>query len=231
MSLQIALENIQRRVAEVCSRAGRKPESVQLVAVSKAFSAERIREAYDLGLRDFGENRVQELNEKHAVLPEDIRWHMIGRLQTNKVKEVIGRTALIHSLDRLELFEKIDAEARKKGIREVACLLQVNGSGELSKAGFDFKSAELFLRQLASDSPVKIKGLMTMGQLTEDREKIRTVFKNVQKFLLDLKIAYPQMDLAHLSMGMSGDFEMAIEAGATMIRVGTALFGAREEEL
>lgn len=218
-----ALTEIQSRMRNVSLA-----RPVDLIAVSKTFSSDAIRGAYDLGLRDFGENKVQELLQKKSALPEDIRWHMIGRLQTNKVKEVVGKVALIHSLDRLELFDKINLEAQKQKIQSVECLLQVNMSGEVSKAGFAPEQIESFLNQIPENVAVKIKGLMTMGPLTEDRAEIRRVFQETKTLFEKLKVSHEKFEWKHLSMGMSGDFEIAIEEGSTMVRIGTALFGARE---
>jgi len=222
MALQESLEHIQRLMAI----AGASRE-VKLVAVSKTFGSQVVMEAYQLGLRDFGENKVQELLEKQAALPDDIRWHMIGRLQTNKVKEIVGKVALIHSLDRVDLFEKIEMEARKQKIVRVECLLQVNVSGEETKAGFPPEQVDEFLRGVASDSPVKIVGLMTMAPMTEKQDEIRNVFRQTKILFDRLRRDFSQFDFKNLSMGMSGDFKIAIEEGATMIRIGSALFGNR----
>ncbi len=225
--VQKTLPEIQHLITRSALAAKRNPESIRLIAVTKTFGIETIREAYQMGLRDFGENRVQELLEKREQLPADIRWHMIGRLQTNKVKGILGKTALIHSLDRLELFEKMDSEARKQKILRLECLLQVNLSGEAAKAGFAPDQVENFLKQLPRDTPVKIQGLMVMGPLTEDRAEIRHVFHSGKIFFDTLKKNWPQIEWRELSMGMSGDFEIAIEEGTTLIRIGSALFGAR----
>jgi PLP dependent protein len=152
MTIETQLAEIQSRISRVSAR------KIDLVAVTKTVSADVLKEAYGLGLRNFGENKVQELLEKQVLLPQDIRWHMIGRLQTNKVKDILGRVALIHSLDRIDLYEKIVAEAHKKKLSQVECLLQVNMSGEISKAGFSPEQIPEFLNQVAADSPVKIRG-------------------------------------------------------------------------
>jgi len=226
-SIQDAWQNIQTRIKKACEVSGRAPSEVEVVAVTKTFNTEVVRQAYDLGLRQFGENKVQELLDKKVSLPSDSRWHMIGRLQTNKVKMVLGQTALIHSLDRTELFDKILSEAEKQKIGSVECLLQVNISGEATKAGFTPKQAALFLGGLQSGSPVRIAGLMTMAPLTENRDEIRAVFRKARELFSEWKKEFPENPWKHLSMGMSGDYEIAVEEGATLVRIGTALFGHR----
>ena len=222
MFLSKSIAEIHKRISLAASA-----RNVDLVAVTKTVSVAALTEAYGLGLRNFGENKVQELLEKKSLLPQDIHWHMIGRLQTNKVKDILGKVALIHSLDRVDLYEKIVAEAHKIKLSQVECLLQVNMIGEISKAGFAPDQISEFLNQVAADSPVKIKGLMTMAPLTENRDEIRAVFRATQALMEKLKRTHSQFGWQHLSMGMSGDFEIAIEEGATMVRIGTALFGAR----
>lgn len=225
MSIEMALADIQKKI-----RAASTGTNVELIAVSKTFRAEEILKAYDLGLRHFGENKVQELLEKQKQLPADIRWHMIGRLQTNKVKDLLGKTALIHSLDRLELFEKLEDEAKKKNLAQVECLLQVNISGEASKAGFAPNQIKDFLSRIRPDSPVKIRGLMTMAPWDASPDEIRNIFRSAKKLLGELKQNESRFKWEHLSMGMSGDFEIAVQEGSNMVRIGTALFGQREKE-
>ncbi len=228
-SIQSALTEIQENIIHACESSGRSASEVELIAVTKTFDASVIRQAYDLGLRQFGENKVQELLEKRPELPADIRWHMIGRLQTNKVKMIVGKTALIHSLDRVELFEKIASEARKINLDSVECLLQLNVSGEASKAGFSPEEAEQFLGEYDFSSAVKIKGLMTMAPLTEDQSAIRAVFKSAYTLFKKWKEKFPQHAWQHLSMGMSGDYKIAVQEGATLVRIGTAIFGHRPQ--
>ncbi|HCM42109.1 MAG TPA: YggS family pyridoxal phosphate-dependent enzyme [Candidatus Omnitrophica bacterium] len=226
--IQNAWQEIQARIKKACDVSGRSSSEVEVVAVTKTFDAGVVRQAYDLGLRQFGENKVQELLDKKSSLPSDSCWHMIGRLQTNKVKMVLGQTVLIHSLDRTELFDKILNEAEKQKIGSVECLLQVNISGEATKAGFAPEQAALFLSQLKSALPIRIAGLMTMAPLTENRAEIRGVFRKARELFTEWKKEFPDNPWKHLSMGMSGDYEIAVEEGATLIRIGTALFGQRE---
>lgn len=221
------LDDVRARMEDACRRTGRDPKEVTLIAVSKTKPAALVLEAYDGGARDFGENKVQEILEKKPVLPEDARWHMIGHLQRNKVHQVIGKAALIHSVDSLRLAEQIETEAAKKGI-DVDVLLEVNVAKEESKYGFFLEETEEAIRKIAAFPHVHIKGLMTIAPFVENPEVNRGVFKKLYQFSVD--IDHKNIDnvtMGVLSMGMSGDFEVAVEEGATMIRVGTSIFGIR----
>jgi len=224
MTIPSSIQDLKKEIRKTALSAGRDPESIRLVLVTKTVSVERILEAYQAGERDFGENRVQEWQEKKDVLPSDIRWHLIGHLQTNKVKYVIGQVALIHSLDRLELADAIEKQARAKGIAEAPCLVQVNMSGEESKFGLDPAGVEDFVKQMAEKSSVKILGLMSIGPLTEDAGKIRECFRKTRELQEDLKKKFPQYGWDVLSMGMSSDYRIAIEEGANMLRIGSLVF-------
>lgn len=181
-----------------------------------------MQEACGLGFRDFGENRVQEFLEKKELLPGDVRWHFIGHLQTNKVKNVLGTARLIHSLDRMSLAEEIQKQAEKKNIF-VDALIEVNTSGEASKSGFRPEETAP-LQQLMKFNRIRLHGLMTIGPMPpSSEEKIRMCFKTLRSLRDQWRADFPEMQ--HLSMGMSSDFETAIEEGATMIRIGTAVFG------
>lgn len=205
---------------------GRDPENVKVILVTKAVPCEGILEAYESGARDFAENRVQEWKEKKEKLPQDIRWHMIGNLQTNKVKDVLGSAVLIHSLDRKELALEIQRQAAKKGIPSVECLIQVNSSQEKTKHGFSAEEVEDAVAGLIQPA-IRLRGLMTIGPLTEDREKIRLAFRSV-RFLRDrLSRKFPGGEWDILSMGMSGDYKIAIEEEATLLRIGSAVFGPK----
>ncbi len=227
MSIVAKIQTLRGTIREAMVRAGRDPETVRLVLVTKTVESERVSEAYQSGERDFGENRVQEWHEKKLVLPQDIRWHLIGHLQTNKVKSVIGQVELIHSLDRLELADAIEKQAKAKGIAEVLCLVQANMSGEESKFGLDPALVEEFVRQMSLRSSIKIRGLMTIGPSTENEGKIRECFRKTRELLEDLKRKFPQLDWGILSMGMSGDYKIAIEEGSNLLRIGTLVFGKR----
>lgn len=202
-----------------------------LVAVSKTHSADAIMEAYDLGVRDFGENKVQELEEKQAVLPKDIRWHFIGHLQTNKVKFIAPFIYLIHGVDSLKLLTEINKQAEKAG-RVINCLLQVYIAKEESKFGLDESELEELVQSEAIKSltNVKIVGLMGMATFTEKEDVVRQEFRNLKSIfdILKTKKLPSNFDLREISMGMSGDYIIAQEEGSTMVRIGTAIFGERE---
>lgn len=220
--------SIADNIREVQKTAG----GARIILVTKTVEPEKIREALQSGLTDLGENRVQELLEKKKIfdseMPGKIRWHLIGHLQTNKVKQVVGEVELIHSLDRLELAEEIERQAEKKKISKVPCLIQVNISGEETKFGVaPEKAAELAAG--ISGPAVEVRGLMTIGPLTEDAGKIREAFKKTKALQQELKRKFPKMNWETLSMGMSGDYKIAVEEGASMIRVGTAVFGERKK--
>ena len=222
------LASVEAQIQAACRKAGRNREDVTLIAVSKTNPVQRIREAYDLGIRDFGENKVKEMLGKEPQLPEDIRWHLIGHLQTNKVKSVLEHTVLIHSIDSIKLSDTIDFEARKKGIVAEG-LLEVNVAEEESK--FGFLPEELFplLDRLKQYRNLKIRGLMTVAPIVADPEENRDVFRRLCKLSIDIKSKnIDNVSMGVLSMGMTGDYSVAIEEGATMIRVGTGIFGKRE---
>jgi PLP dependent protein len=224
MNIPQSIKALREAMDKTAVGAGRDPGSVRLVLVTKTVPTDRVLEAYQTGERDFGENRVQEWLEKKDVLPPDIRWHLIGHLQTNKVKYVIGQIALIHSLDRIELADAIEKQAKAKGIDEVPCLVQVNMSGEESKFGLDPTAVEDFVRQMSSRPSIKILGLMSIGPLTEDEEKIRECFRKTRELREELKKKFPQYGWDILSMGMSADYRIAIEEGANMLRIGSLVF-------
>ena len=227
MMIKEQLEEVRERVNAACLRAGRDPKSVTLIAVSKTKPAQAVQEAYEAGARDFGENKVQEILQKQPALPQDIRWHMIGHLQRNKVHQVIGKAVLIHAVDSLRLAEQIEQEAAKRNL-DVDVLLEINVAKEESKYGFFLEDAEEAIRQISSLPHVHIKGLMTIAPFVENPEENRVYFRKMRELLVDMngkKIDNINMDT--LSMGMTGDYEVAIEEGATMVRVGTSIFGAR----
>ena len=222
------LASVEAQIQEACRKAGRNREDVTLIAVSKTNPVQRIREAYDLGIRDFGENKVKEMLGKEPQLPEDIRWHLIGHLQTNKVKSVLEHTVLIHSIDSIKLSDTIDFEARKKGIVAEG-LLEVNVAEEESK--FGFLPEELFplLDRLKQYRNLKIRGLMTVAPMVDDAEQNRAVFRRLRELSIDIKLKNADnVTMNVLSMGMTGDYRVAIEEGATMVRVGTGIFGMRQ---
>ena len=226
MSKESYLE-VKKRISESCRRCGRSENEVTLIAVSKTKPAEDIREIYDTGQRVFGENRVQEMCSKMPELPEDIQWHLIGHLQQNKVKYLMPRTAMIHSVDSLRLAETISKEAVRHGL-VMPVLIEVNAAGEESKFGVSLNETAGFIRQISSLPGLDIKGLMTVAPFVDDPEDNRPVFRSLRQILVDINSKnINNIYLSELSMGMTNDFEVAIEEGATMIRVGTAIFGSR----
>jgi len=224
MTIAAEIQSLHRSMASIAAGVGRDPEDVRLVIVTKTVPVPKIREAYDAGERDFGENRVQEWQDKHPLLPDDVRWHLIGHLQTNKVKYVVGKVALIHSLDRLELADAIEKQAKAKGFSEVPCLLQVNMSGEESKFGADPEDAELLVAQILVRPSVKLRGVMAIGPLTDDESRIRDCFRKTRELAESLKRKFPQASWEVLSMGMSSDYRIAIEEGSNMLRIGSLIF-------
>ena len=222
------LREVEQKIQEVCTKVNRAREEITLIAVSKTKPISMLQEVYHLGVRDFGENKVQELSEKHPQLPSDINWHLIGHLQTNKVKQVIDKVALIHSVDSVRLAEVIEKEAAKKNLI-ANILLEVNVAEEESKFGFKVDEVLSAVETIATFPHVRIRGLMTIAPFVENPEENRSIFVRLQKLSVDIRsknIDNVSVDI--LSMGMTNDYQVAIEEGATMVRVGTGIFGARE---
>lgn len=222
------LQKVEHNIREACKKANRAREEITLIAVSKTKPVSMLNEVYGLGVRDFGENKVQELSEKYPQLPQDINWHLIGHLQTNKVKHVIGKATLIHSVDSVRLAEAIEKEAEKKDCI-VPILIEVNVAEEESKFGFKMDEVLSAVETIATFPHVRIKGLMTIAPFVENPEENRSIFARLQKLSVDIRsknIDNVSVDI--LSMGMTNDYQVAIEEGATMVRVGTGIFGARE---
>ncbi|MEE1518153.1 MAG: YggS family pyridoxal phosphate-dependent enzyme [Lachnospiraceae bacterium] len=210
-----------------CEKVGRAKDDVTLIAVSKTKPASDIQTLYDYGVRDFGENKVQELTSKYEELPKDIRWHLIGHLQTNKVKYIVDKVYLIHSVDSVKLAMEIEKEAAKKDII-VNILVQVNVANEDTKFGLDNSEVTNIVEEIAKLPHIRIKGLMTIAPFVDDGEENRKYFNELKQLSVDIKaknIDNVCMDM--LSMGMSGDYTTAIEEGATHVRVGTSIFGVR----
>lgn len=225
--IQRNLHRIQREIGQACQRAGRAEGEVTLIAVSKTKPIELLREAYNGGTREFGENRVQELLSKIPLMPSDVRWHLIGHLQTNKVRQVIGKTCLIHSVDSLKLAGEIEKESKRQDV-VTDILLEVNVAREESKFGFLLEEVEEALKTIGGFPHVRVRGLMTVAPFVEDAEKNRAVFRKLYDFYVDMKTKnIDNGSMTILSMGMTGDFGVAVEEGATMVRVGTGIFGAR----
>ncbi len=220
-------DDVNNKVIAACNKAGRNPKDVTLIAVSKTKPATDIATLYEHGVRDFGENKVQELTEKYEQLPKDIRWHLIGHLQTNKVKYIIDKVYLIHSVDSIKLAQQIEKEAAKKDII-VNILVQVNVANEDTKFGLDADETLKNIEAIANFQHIRIKGLMTIAPFVEDGEENRKYFKELKQLSVDIqKKNIDNVSMDFLSMGMSGDYETAIDEGATLVRVGTSIFGMR----
>lgn len=221
------IEQVRENIEKACKRAGRDPGEVTLIAVSKTKPSSMVAEAFEAGALDFGENKVQEILAKSPVLPDSIHWHMIGHLQRNKVKQVIPHVCLIHSVDSVRLARQIEEDAAALNLT-VSILLEVNVADEESKFGFSKEEVLPALLEISSFSHVNVKGLMTIAPFVDNSEDNRKHFKELNHLLVDIKqknIDNVTMDV--LSMGMTGDYQVAIEEGATMIRVGTGIFGGR----
>ncbi len=221
------LTNVEENIQKACDKAGRDRSEVTLIAVSKTKPVEMLKEIYDEGIREFGENKVQEMCEKMELLPDDIKWNMIGHLQTNKVKYIIGKTSLIHSVDSLKLAEEIQKQAVKHDVI-ADILVEVNIANEESKFGISKDETIQLVKDIAKLDHLRIKGLMTIAPFVENPEDNRLYFREIKQLSVDINnqnIDNVSMDI--LSMGMTGDYMVAIEEGATMVRVGTGIFGER----
>ena len=225
------LQNVEERIQAACARANRDRNEVTLIAVSKTKPVSMLEEVYAEGIRCFGENKVQELTEKHDKLPSDVKWHMIGHLQRNKVKYIVDKVDLIHSVDSVRLAETIEQEAVKKDVI-VPVLVEVNVAEEDSKFGLKVNEVLSIIEEISKFPHIRIKGLMTIAPYVENPEENRPVFARLRKLSVD--IAEKNIDnvsVEILSMGMTNDYEIAIEEGATMVRVGTGIFGERNYDI
>lgn len=226
--VQENLRAVREKIEAACQRAGRDPKEVTLIAVSKTKPVEMMEEAYAMGQLDFGENKVQEITRKYEELPSKVRWHMIGHLQRNKVKYIVGLVSLIHSVDSFRLAETISQEAVKKNVT-VPILLEVNVAGEESKYGITCEETITLAEQISKLPNIRIEGLMTIAPYVTDPEENRPVFRKLRQLGVDIKAKnMNNVNVNILSMGMTGDYEVAIEEGATMVRVGTGIFGERD---
>ncbi len=221
------LRQVEQRIENACKRANRNRSEVTLIAVSKTKPVSMLKEIYKKGIRSFGENKVQELTEKYEQLSSDIKWHMIGHLQRNKVKYIVDKIELIHSVDSLRLAETISQEAMKRDVT-VNILIEVNIAEEESKFGLKVDEVLPLIEKVAFLPNIRIKGLMTIAPYVENPEENRTVFRRLRKLSVDINAKnIDNVNMSILSMGMTNDYEVAIEEGATMIRVGTGIFGER----
>lgn len=221
------LKSVDEEIRKACEKSGRKREDVTLIAVSKTKPVETLQKAYDLGVRVFGENKVQELVDKYDALPKDIHWHLIGHLQRNKVKYIIDKVDMIHSVDSIRLAETIEKEAAKHG-KKVKILIEVNVAREESKFGILPEEVDAFVEEVSHFSHIQVMGLMTIAPFVENPEENRPVFEHLRKLSVDIaKKNIDNIIMSVLSMGMTNDYQVAVEEGATMVRVGTGIFGER----
>lgn len=226
--VQENIRTVRAKIAVACERVNRDPSEVTLIAVSKTKPVEMMKEALECGQLDFGENKAQEINWKKEELPDCVNWHMIGHLQRNKVKYVVGVAKLIHSVDSLRLAEAISAEAVKKNV-VVPILIEVNVAEEESKFGTACEDTISLIESVSGLPNIKIEGLMTIAPFVDDPEKNRPVFRKLKQLSVDIKSKnMNNVSVDILSMGMTGDYEVAVEEGATMVRVGTGIFGERD---
>lgn len=221
------IKQVEDNIAKACERANRDRSEVTLICVSKTKPASMVEEAYKTGQRNFGENKVQEINDKYPILPDDIKWHLIGHLQRNKVKYIINKVHLIHSVDSIRLAEQIQHEAEKAD-KVMNILVQVNVANEDTKFGLQVSETEDVVREIAKMPNVHICGLMTIAPFTDDPETNRVFFRKLKQLSVDIKSKnIDNVNMDCLSMGMTGDYQVAIEEGATLVRVGTGIFGER----
>lgn len=221
------LQTVHQNIIKACEKAGRDPQEVTLISVSKTKPVSMLEEAYAAGSRDFGENKVQEIMDKYPRLPDDIRWHMIGHLQRNKVKYIIDKAALIHSVDSLRLAEEISSQAGKRQL-DMDILIEVNIAGEESKFGIPYEDTVSLVEKISVLPHIHIKGLMTIAPFVTNPEDNRKYFRKIRELSVDIKRKnIDNVNMSVLSMGMTGDYMVAIEEGATMVRVGTGIFGER----
>lgn len=225
------LENVQKEIIEACKKANRDPKEVTLIAVSKTKPLENIEELQKYGINEFGENKVQELTDKYEKIEKKANWHLIGHLQTNKVKYIVDKVELIHSVDSVHLAKEIEKEAAKKNVK-VNILIQVNIANEDTKFGIHKDEVYSLIEEIKDFGHICIKGLMTIAPFVENAEENRVHFKNLYQLSLDIKSKnYDNIDMSILSMGMTNDYKIAIEEGSTMVRVGTGIFGERNYNL
>ena len=222
------LKNVQNNIKKACERVGRKPEEVTLVAVSKMKPLSDIEELLETGQLEYGENYVQELCDKYENISKPVHWHMIGHLQTNKVKYIIDKVSMVHSVDSVRLAEAIEKEAAKKDIC-MPVLVEVNVAGEESKFGLSVEEVLPFLKEISSYEHLQVKGLMTIAPFVANPEENREVFQKLKKLSVDIAAKnINNVNMSVLSMGMTNDYQVAVEEGATMVRVGTGIFGERD---
>ncbi len=227
------LEEVRDRIRQTALRSGRNPEEIRLVCVTKTAGVQTIKELIRLGITDIGENRVQDAQEKIAQIPDkDIKWHMVGHLQRNKVKYAVGLFDMIHSVDSLGLAEELDRQVSLRGAKsktQLDVLLQINTSGEETKFGIEPEGVFDLIKEISKLNNIRIKGLMTITPIVKYPEEARQFFRKLKELKEEIILKYKEVDMNYLSMGMSQDFEVAIEEGANILRIGTAILGKSEE--
>lgn len=222
------IEEVRKIINESANKVNRDSKDITLLAVTKTVDIDKVLEAIDCGITDVGENKPQELVRKYEVIGNKVRWHLIGSLQTNKVKYIIDKVHMIHSLDRLGLCEEIQKRAKQIN-KTISCLVQVNIAKEESKHGLYEEDVVNFIKDISNKyENIHIKGLMTMAPFTEDEDKVRDVFKNLKNLSIEIdNLSIPNVSMEYISMGMSNDYNLAIEEGSNIVRVGTSIFGER----
>ena len=226
-NIQVNIADIKEEIKKICHGCGRDPEDITLIAVTKTIDTERINYAVDCGVADLGENKVQEIMDKYDTVSKKVKWHLIGHLQTNKVKYIIDKVGLIHSVDSIKLAEEISKRAEKNNITKDV-LVQINVAEEETKFGIGLEEAVDFVKSISGFGSIRIKGLMTIAPYMDDPEGVRPVFRQLKEKFYELaQMNLPNTSMEYLSMGMSNDYRVAIEEGANMVRIGTAIFGKR----
>ena len=224
MSIEQNLSEIRQNIENACKRAGRDPSDVLVLAVTKTIDADRINEAVSLGITDIGENRVQELMAKYDLVDKSVRWHLIGHLQTNKVKYIADKVCMIHSVESYELAKEIDKRCKKID-KVMDVLIEVNVSGEETKSGISPKETESFVREISRFENIRVKGLMTMAPFEAKNDELHQIFSDLYKISVDISSKkLDNVSMEYLSMGMTGDYEVAVEENSTIVRIGTGLF-------
>lgn len=222
---------ISRHISDICVKKGKDPDNITVIAVTKTVDTDRINYAINNGIRNIGENKVQEIMAKYEKIEKNVNWHLIGHLQTNKVKYIIDKVALIHSVDSIGLAEEISKRVGKAGIQKDV-LIQVNVAQEETKFGIEYEEIDSFAEQLSRFPGIRVKGLMTIAPYYEDTEQARLVFRRLKEKYDTLAAAgIPNVEMKYLSMGMTNDYVIAIEEGSNMVRIGTGIFGARNYDL
>lgn len=222
---------ISRNISDICIKKGKDPDGITVIAVTKTVDTDHINHAIKCGIRNIGENKVQEIMVKYENIEKNVNWHLIGHLQTNKVKYIIDKVVLIHSLDRIGLAEEISKRAERVGLQKDV-LIQVNVAQEETKFGIEYEEIDSFAEQLSRFSGIRVRGLMTIAPYYEDAEMARPVFRRLkEKYDMLVAAGIPNVDMKYLSMGMTNDYVVAIEEGSNMVRIGTGIFGARNYDL